>query len=165
MLSRLKRPGYWIVLLAILTVYAYRQFQINEAREREEALMRLYQSYGESVLSDLRSRKLLDLQNRFGREGEKKIDLEDIALFIDTLHLDRAGETRWRKLRSSGGEMRLSGELRMEENLSYPIDMIVFRQGDRIVLRGVKVGGRVLKQEREGFPLESGMQISESNGS
>jgi len=163
--DRLKRPGYWIVLLAIITVLAYRQFQINEAKAREEALMKLYRSYGESVLSDLRAHRLLALQNRFGEEGEQRIDLEDIALFIDTLHLDRARHTRWQNLKSSGNNMQLSGELQLDGNLSYPIDMIVIKRGERILLRGVKVGGKELKLDREGFPLESVTPTNESNGS
>jgi len=162
--GRLKRPGYWIVLLAIITVLAYRQFQVNEAKAREEALMQLYRSYGESVLSDLQSRRLLALQNRFGKEGERRLDLEDIALFIDTLHLDRAGEPRWRNLKSSGKNMELSGELQLDGNLSYPIDMIIVREGERILLRGLKVGGKELKLDREGFPLESVTPTTESNG-
>ena len=165
MLRRLKRPGYWIVLLVVITVMAYRQFQVNEAKAREEALVKLYQSYGESILSDLHDRKLLALQHRFGEEGERRIDLEDIALFIETLHLDRSGQTRWRNLKSHGDNLELSGELNLEGNLSYPIDMMIVKRGDRIVLRRMHVGGRELKLDREGFPLESEVPVNESNGS
>ena len=165
MLNRLKRPGYWIVLVAVLTVMAYRQFQVNEAKARKEAVMNLYRTYGESVLSDLRHRHLLALQNRFGEEGERHIDLEEIAFFIDTLHLDRSGQTRWQNLKNSGTNLELSGELRLEGNLSYPIDIMIVKQGERILLRSVKVGGQVLKMVREGFPLESDVPTNESNGS
>ena len=155
MLARLKRPGYWILFLAFITVYSYHLFQKNEALERQKAMERLYHSFGESVLSDFRDRRLLSLQSRFGEKGERNIDLEDIALFIDTLHLDRARKTRWKEMQKVNGQIRLSGKLDVEGNQSYPIDMIVFRQGDKILLRGLKVGGKELKLDGEGFPFEN----------
>ena len=154
MLARLKRPGYWILLLAILTVYSYQRFQSNEVQARKSSVENLYRTFGESVLSDFKGHRLLSLQSRFGEEGERNIDLEQIALFIDTLHLDRARESRWQKVQKVNGKILVSGQLQMDENLSYPIDMIVIRQGGKMLLERVKVGGRVLHPSPESFPQE-----------
>ena len=153
-LERLKRPGYWIVLLAILSIYSYRSFQKNEKKEEHKTLDVLYRTYGETIFSELKNRDLLALQGHFGSVGEKKIDLEEIALFIDTLHLDRVESSRWIDCNRSGKNLRLHGTLKLENNISYPIDMIVIHRGKKILLESMKVADRILKPDRETFPLD-----------
>ncbi len=162
MLERLKRPGYWIVLLAILTVYSYHSFQKNEKKEEHKTLSVLYRSYGETIFDELKNRNLLALQSRFGKEGEKKIDLDDIALFIDTLHLDRAESSRWIDLNRTGKGLILHGALKLDNNLSYPIDMIMIHRGKKILLESMKVGNHVLKLDRESFPLNIPIELNRS---
>ncbi|WP_457606567.1 hypothetical protein [Nitratifractor sp.] len=165
MLERLKRPGYWIVMLAILTVFSFQRFTHNEKEAQKESLLQIYRAYGESLISDLQARRLLELQKRFGSEGERKIDLEDIALFIDTLHLEQGGEIHWKSAKGSEENLTLSGELKMDENLSYPVDMMIVRRGKEVLLRGVKVGEKTLRLDREGFPFsepERGGEVNDS---
>jgi len=153
MLARLKRPGYWILFLALITVYFYHRFQVEEKLQQREALLNLYRSYGQSVLSDLRGKNFLALQNRFGEEGEKKIDLEKIALFIDTLHMEGEGKVQWDLIRGEEGNLTLSGKLTREGNVSYPIDLFLVKRGKKILLRKMKVGNRELAPEHQSFPL------------
>ncbi|WP_292660971.1 hypothetical protein [Nitratifractor sp.] len=171
MLERLKRPGYWIVLLAIVTVYSYHAFQKNEKKVEKKSLLSIYRAYGDTVLSELKNRDLLALQSQFGAEGGQKIDLEDIALFIDTLHLDRLHSPRWRDVNRSGNNLVFQGSLRLENNDSYPIDMIMIHRGGKILLESMKVGSRILKMDRDSFPLNLPIESSadakllEGNGS
>jgi len=171
MLERLKRPGYWIVLLAIVTVYSYHSFQKNEKKAERKSLLSLYRTYGETILSELKNRDLLALQSQFGAKGGKKIDLEDIALFIDTLHLDRLESPIWRDVNRSGKKLVFQGSLRLENNESYPIDMIMIHQDGKILLESMKVGTRVLKVDRDSFPLNlpivtsQSAELPEENGS
>ncbi|WP_457603413.1 hypothetical protein [Nitratifractor sp.] len=162
MRERLKRPGYWIVLLAIVTVYSYRSFQKNEKKEEQKTLNVLYRSFGETIFGELKNRDLLALQSHFGKEGEKKIDLEDIALFIDTLHLDRAESSQWIDLNRTRGGLTLHGTFKLDNNLSYPIDMIMIHRGKKILLESMKVGNHVLKLDRESFPLNTPIELNQS---
>ncbi len=155
MLARLKRPGYWILFLALISVYFYHRFQVEEKLQQREALLNLYRSYGQSVLSDLREKNFLALQNRFGEEGEKRIDLEKIALFIDTLHMEGEGNVQWDLIRGEDGNLTLSGKLTKEGNVSYPIDLFLARRGGKIILKQLRVGHRELAPSQPSFPLDT----------
>jgi hypothetical protein len=160
MLKRLRRPGYWIVLLAILTLYFYRQHRHHEELQRIEAERRLYQSYGESFLGQLGEGNLSGCQSCFDREKNATIPLEDIALFVETLHLERPHRVRWKNLSENNDTVTLSGDLTLEGNRSYPIDIMIVRRGNKILMRKVHVGPRTLQLHTEGFPFTT----SEDNG-
>jgi hypothetical protein len=162
MLQRLKRPGYWIVLLALLTIYFYQAYQKREEAERREALFRLYRSYGEEVLGCIREGNLTEIQERFGAGKSGRVSLEDIALFVSTLHLDRSPRARWKEWEEKEGNVTLRGELLLEGNVSYPMDMMVVKRGEEVLLNRLRVGSRTLELRPEGFPFES---RAEENGS
>ena len=162
MFRRLRRPGYWIVLLAILTVYFYRQYRHHEELQRIEAMKRLYQSYGESFLGRLGEGNFTGCQSCFDREGNASIALEYIALFVETLHLDRPHNVRWKNLSESNGTVTLSGELSLEGNESYPIDIMVVRRGDKVLMRRVHIGTKTLQLHTEGFPFTTPHESNET---
>ena len=155
MLARLKRPGYWILLLVLITVYFYHRFQVQERMQRREARLNLYRSYGQSLLSDLQGKNLLALQKRFGEEGAKRIDLEKIALYLDTLHMEGSGSVRWDVVRGEEGNISLSGRLTQDGNVSYPIDLFLARRGGTIILKKLRVGHWELAPSRPTFPLDT----------
>ncbi|ADV46014.1 hypothetical protein [Nitratifractor salsuginis] len=158
MLRRLRRPGYWIVLLAILAVYFYRQYLHQEELQRLEAKKRLYQSYGERFLGQLGEGNFTGCQSCFDREGNASIALEDIALFVETLHLDRPHTLRWKNLNENNDTVTLSGELTLDGNGSYPIDIMVVRRGKKILMRKVHVGPKTLQLHHEGFPFTTSQE-------
>jgi len=139
-------------ILIFLTIYSYRQFKLNEAREHQEALMRIYQSYGESLLNDFKKRELLALQSRF--RDSKGIDLEEIALFIDTLHLDRASKTKWRHLKIDSSNIEVRGDLNLDNNVDYPIDIFLVKRDNKILLKSIKIDKYELKVTKKSFPLK-----------
>jgi hypothetical protein len=153
--QRLKRPGYWIVLLALLTVYFYHAYQKREEVQRREAMLRLFQTYGEEVLGSIREGNLTDLQRHFrsGRDG--RVSLEDIALFVSTLHLDRNPRARWESWEEREGNVTLHGKVLLEDNASYPMDMMVIKRGDQVLLNRLRVGPRTLELRPEGFPFDA----------
>lgn len=153
MLRRLRRPGYWIVLLAILAAYFYRQHLHQEELQRIEAKKRLYQSYGERFVGQLSEGNFTGCQSCFDREGNASIALEDIALFVDTLHLDRPHTLHWRDLKENNGTVTLSGEMILDGNASYPIDVIVVKRGEKLLMRRLRVGPKTLQLHPEGFPF------------
>jgi hypothetical protein len=154
MLRRLRRPGYWIILLIVLTVYFYRAYQVRE-QQRREALFRLYRSYGEEVLGSLRERNLTALQRRFPSGENGRISLEDIAMFVTTLHLDKSPGCRWKDWEENEGNVTLHGDLILEGNLSYPLDMMMVKRGNELLLNRLRVGPRTLELHRKEFPFTS----------
>jgi hypothetical protein len=160
MLQRLKRPGYWILLLGFLTVYFYQQYQKSEAAREREALFRLYRAYGEEVLCCMGEGNLTDLQAHFPVDRKKRISLEDIAMFVTTLHLDRNPHARWESWEEKEGNVTLHGTLLLEDNTSYPIDMMIVRQKEKVLLHRLRVGSRTLELKPRTFPFDR-----EGNGS
>ena len=156
MLSRLKRPGYRILLLAIVSIYFYHLYQKHEEERHRQALLNLYRTYGEKVLGEIREGNLSGVQQYFAPGEEGRISLEEIALFVTTLHLDRSHEARWRELKEGEeGSISMTGDLLLEGNISYPLDMMVVRRGKRILLKRLHVGPRTLELQTEGFPFRS----------
>ncbi len=155
MLRRLRRPGYWIVLFALLSVYFYRQHLQREAAQRLAAKIELYHTYGETVLQGLSEGNFSGIQQHFTRGNKGGISLEDIALFVTTLHLDRSPKAQWREWKKKGGEVTMKGQLTLEGNLSYPVDMMVVRRGNKILLKKLHVGPKTLQLRPEGFPFRS----------
>jgi len=160
MLRRLRRPGYWIVLFALLSVYFYHLYQKKEEERHRQALLNLYRTYGEEVLGEMHEGNLSGVQRYFASGEEGRISLEDIALFVSTLHLDQNHKIRWSDVQEGEGNITMQGSLILEGNMSYPMDMMVVRQGDRILLRRLHVGSRTLELHPEGFPFRS---VSERN--
>lgn len=155
MLRRLRRPGYWIVLLALLTVYFYQQYQKREAEQRREARFRLYQSYGASILGELGEGNLTKIHKRLLSAGEGEIALEDIAMFVSTLHLERSPRARWKAWEENEENVTLHGELVLDENGSYPMDMMIVKKGDKVLLHRLRVGPKILELKKEGFPFNT----------
>jgi len=158
MVQRLKRPGYWIVLLAVLTVYFYQAYQKREEAARREALFRLYRSYGEEVLGSIREGNLTGLQERFRMGKEGRVSLEDIALFVSTLHLDRNPRARWRGWEEKEGNITLHGRVLLEGNVSYPMDLMVVKRGEEVLLNRLRVGSHTLELRPEGFPFDTAVE-------
>ena len=153
MFRRLRRPGYWIVFFALLSVYFYRQYRHHEAQQRQAAKMQLYRTYGETVLKGLEEGNFTGIQQHFASGREGQISLEDIALFVTTLHLDRSHETQWKELNEGEGKVTMRGNLILEGNVSYPMDMMVVRRGNKILLKKLHVGPQTLELHSEGFPF------------
>ena len=154
MLSRLRRPGYWILLLVGLTVYFYHAYQKREEAQRLEARFRLYQSYGDALMGAIGEGNLSALQARFGRKKGRELSLEEAALFVTTMHLDRASSVAWKEWKEAEGNVTLHGELQLEGNLSYPMDLMLVRRGEgELLLDRLRVGSRSLELRPEGFPI------------
>jgi hypothetical protein len=153
MFRRLRRPGYWIVLFALLSVYFYRQYRHHEGQQRQAAKIRLYRTYGERVLQGLKEGNFTGIQQHFASGREGRISLEDIALFVTTLHLDRGHEARWKELKEGEGKVMMRGDLILEGNVSYPMDMMVVRRGNKILLKKLHVGPQTLQLHPEAFPF------------
>jgi len=145
-------------ILIFITIYSYREFKLNEAREHQKALMRIYQSYGESLLNDFKKRELLALQSRF--RDSQGIDLEEIALFIDTLHLDRVSKSKWKRLKISGSNIEFRGHLKLDDNSNYPIDIFLVKRDNKILLKSIKIDKYELKDTKESFPLKCNCMLS-----
>jgi hypothetical protein len=154
MLRRLKRPGYIAVALIVLTIYFYGQYKKIELKRHREAILNTYKSYGEDILGNIKSRDLTTLQNRFEIDHKKSITLEDIATFISTFHLDRIGDARWRRIDNSDGNISMSGDLVVDKNITYPIDMMIVKRGDSLILKKMVINGEVLETKKIDFPLD-----------
>ena len=174
MLRRLRRPGYWIVLLAFLTVYFYQQYRKNEEIQRRETLHALYRDYGAGIFKEMRSGELSRIQDAFLQGGKGKLSLEDVALFVETFHLDKSPGVVWKEIDENQEGVALHGRILGEGNASYPMDMMLVKQGKKLLLNRLKIGSKVLELKQDSFPFDttasgdeniSGNAFSESNRS
>lgn len=167
MLNRLRRPGYWILLFVGLTFYFYHAYQKREEARRREALFRLYRSYGDAVLGTIGEGNLSAFQSRFGGERSRQPSLEEAALFVTTLHLDRTPRAEWNGWSEQEGNVTLRGKLHLEGNVSYPMDLMLVKRGNgKLVLDRLHVGPKCLELHSEEFPFarEEGRRISKEKG-
>ncbi len=156
MLNRLRRPGYWIVALALLTVYFYHAYQKREERERREALFHLYQSYGTDLIASLGAKEFEKVRSLFAPErGTKRLSLEDIALFVTTAHLEKGHSSQWKSFEENESAATLHGILNLEGNLSYPMDLMLVKRGGKVLLKRFKIGGKTLELRPSMFPLNT----------
>jgi len=141
------------VLLIAVTVFAYHQYRQAEERHRREAMARLYRTYAEEIFDVMKQQKYYDLQNRFVPEARREIALDEIAMFVTVLHLERSRRTRWKSLREQDGNISLGGEVELDDNVSYPMEIMIVRRKGQILLRGMRVGNRTLRMNSPHFPL------------
>jgi hypothetical protein len=138
------------------------QYQKREERLRKEAIFRLYRTYGEEIFGAMRSGDYYSLQSRFVPEARREIALEDIALFVSTLHLEKSSSTRLKEVREKEGNISVVGEVMLEGNISYPVEIIVVRRRGKILLRRLRIGKKILQMNRHPFPLETGAEGKEN---
>lgn len=91
-----------------------------------------------------------------GKEG--RVSLEDIALFVSTLHLDRNPRARWRGWEEKEGNITLHGRVLLEGNVSYPMDLMVVKRGEEVLLNRLRVGSHTLELRPEGFPFDTAVE-------
>ncbi len=151
-LRRLRRPGYWIVALILLSWWAYHLHQEHQRRRHQEALLAAYRAYATDLIGELRRGEFEKVQSRFGERG-RQIDLESIVLFVDTLHLSRTKVTKWSGVEEHNGTLRLRGTIRSEDNATRSIDLFVVRRRNRILLKRLRIDGQILEPETVDFPL------------
>ena len=165
MLDRLKRPGYIAIALIIVVIYFYGQYKKIELKRHQEAILNTYRSYGEDILDSIKAGDFSKLQNSFDIDKNQNITLEDIATFVETLHLDRIGNTKWSKIEAKDGNISLSGDLVIDSKTTYPIDMMIIKRGDRLILKKMIVNGKALQTKKFNFPLDSYFEANDSNNS
>jgi hypothetical protein len=163
MLARLKRPGYIAIALIVITIYFYGQYKKMEIKRHKEAIINTYKSYGEDILSSLKSKDLSKLQSSFETDNKKSITLEDIATFVATLHLDKIGDARWNKIEARDGNISMSGDLLVDQGITYPIDMMIVKRKDKLILKKMIVNGKALQTKRIDFPLDSWIDSNDTN--
>ncbi len=159
------RLGFWVVLLAIVTLFFYWLHLYRQELIRIEAKKRLYQSYGEHFLGQLGEGNLSGCQSCFDDNGVSVITLEDIALFTDSFHLRHSRLIRWKDFKEEDGDVHLLGVLGVDENKTYPFYMIFNKQEGRVLIRSFRVGKKILQPHQESFPFIIANSFKEDNKS
>ena len=154
-MQRLKRPGYWILLLIALIygIYISDSSAKNEIEKKMDTGLERVSSYADRIFEDLRRRDSYAVQNYFSPSERKKIALEDVALFIDTIDMDENVSAHWNECNISGVNIELSGTAKSEER-SYRVQMILICKGDDVMLRALRVGDTNLSGKNRGFPFD-----------
>jgi hypothetical protein len=165
MLSRLKRPGYIAIALIVVVIYFYGQYKKIELKRHQEAIINSYKSYGEDILDSIKAGDFSKIQSSFEIDKSKNLTLEDIATFIETLHLDRIGDAKWTKIETNSSNISMSGDLVVDRNITYPIDMMIVKRGNKLILKRMIVNGKALQTKRVNFPLNIIEDSNDSNSS
>jgi hypothetical protein len=163
MLKRLRRPGYIAIALIVTTIYFYGQYKKREIKRHKDAILNIYKSYGEDILGSLKENDLSKLQSSFDINDKKSITLEDIATFVATLHLDKVGDAKWNKIEAKDGNISMSGDLLVDNGKTYPIDMMIVKRQDKLILKKMIINGQALQTKKVNFPLDRWFEANSSN--
>ena len=162
MLKRLRRPGYIAIALIVVTIYFYGKYKKMEIKRHHNSTANIYKSYGEDILISLKDGDFSKLQSSFDVDGKKSITLEDIATFVATLHLDRVGSAKWKQIDKNEGNISMSGDLVVDSSTTYPIDMMIVKRGDKLILKNMIINGQVLQTKKVNFPLDRWLDSNSS---
>jgi hypothetical protein len=165
-MERLKRPGYWILLLIALVygIYISDSSPKTEIGKEIDTGLERVSSYADRIFEDLRRRDSYAVQNYFSPSERKKIALEDVALFIDTIDMEENTSAHWSEYNVSGENIELTGTAEGGKK-RYRVQMMLIRRGDKVMLRALRVGDKSLSGKNRGFPFDYIGEWGEKNES
>ena len=159
------KPGYIILILAsIAAIYIPYSIGKQKEQQRKEAIKRIY-SYGDRILHYIKDKDSIKLQNDILLNG-KEVDLEDVALFLDTISLDTIEGSKWEGYSIKENNITIHGKIK--DTISPKrVDMMLIKKGDRLLLKAIHIGNSKLVSTQKEFPLNdrelTALGISELN--
>jgi len=125
-----------LITLSPIAYYGYGRFE--QWRIRRAAFEKLT-SFADRIMDHMRQKNLYELQSSFSPDIVKKLSLEDIAVFITTLEIDKSRDEVWSDSNESDGNVSLSGILRIDDKQSYPLRLMMIKRPEGITLRWIEV--------------------------
>ena len=166
MRERLKKPGYWILfsISILLAFYLYEPSEGKVKKSEENRTVQKIFGFADTVFEALKKRDSYELQRHFSKEERRKIALEDVAFFLDTVEFDRNISAVWNDCNVSDENVSLSGTAK-GDGKNYRVQMMLIHKGDRIVLKAIRVGEKSLSGHNIGFPFECEREESDGDES
>ena len=147
------KSGYIIVFVAIVAA-VFIPYTVGKSRVADEnkTLQKIYK-FGDRVLSYIRDKKSTGLQNEIMLDGHH-IDLEDVALFLETVSIDSTqGSSNWEGYKVKDDNITIFGSVKGDDR-PKKVDMILIKKGDRLLVKSIHIGDKELNSSDKGFPLD-----------
>ena len=147
------KPGYIIVALLIISAVAI-PYAIGKSRvaDNNRTLQKIYK-FGDRVLDYIRDKNSTKLQSEIMVDGHR-IDLEDVALFLETVSIDSTQvSSSWEGYRADDNNITIFGSIKGKSN-SKRVNMMLIKRGDKLLVKAIHIGNSGLNSSDRGFPLD-----------
>ncbi len=149
------KPIYIIISIIIaITIYFtlfHDSSEDEERRKREEVVKELYKM-GDKIIEYIKRANPVEIQNRLFKNN-KGVDLEDIALFIDTASISQDSRCKWDRcdIDINSSAVTLKGHI--DNNIHKKVDIMLIKRGKRVILKAIHIDDNSLTEKSAKFPF------------
>ena len=148
------KPIYIIISIIIaITIYFtlfHDSSEDEERRKREEVVKELYKM-GDKIIEYIKRANPVEIQNRLFKNN-KGVDLEDIALFIDTASISQDSRCKWDRCDINSSAVTLKGHIDNDMN-NKKVDIMLIKRGKRVILKAIHIDNNSLTEKSSNFPF------------
>lgn len=146
------KPGYiivaFLVISAIFIPYAIGQSRVAD---NNKTLQNIYK-FGDRVLNYIKDRNITKLQSEIMLNGHQ-IDLEDVALFLETVSLDSTqASAGWKGYKADDNNITIFGSIKYNDNAKR-VNIMLIKKGNKLLVKAIHIGSSELNSSDRGFPL------------
>jgi len=153
-LRQFLKPIYIIISIIIaITIYFtlfHDSSEDEERRKREEVVKELYKM-GDKIIEYIKRANPVEIQNRLFKNN-KGVDLEDIALFIDTASISQDSRCKWDRCDINSSAVTLKGHIDNDMN-NKNVDIMLIKRGKRVILKAIHIDNNSLTEKSSNFPF------------
>lgn len=148
------KPIYIIISIIIaITIYFtlfHDSSEDEERRKREEVVKELYKM-GDKIIEYIKKANPVEMQNKLFKNN-KGVDLEDIALFIDTASISQDSRCKWDRCDINSSAITLKGHINNDMN-NKNVDIMLIKRGKRVILKAIHIDNNSLTEKSSNFPF------------
>ena len=148
------KPIYIIISIIIaITIYFtlfHDSSEDEERRKREKVVEELYKM-GDKIIEYIKKANPVEIQNKLFKNN-KGVDLEDIALFIDTASISQDSRCKWDRCDINSSAITLKGHINNDMN-NKNVDIMLIKRGKRVILKAIHIDNNSLTEKSSNFPF------------
>jgi len=153
-LRQFLKPIYIIISIIIaITIYFtlfHDSSEDEERRKREKVVEELYKM-GDKIIEYIKKANPVEMQNKLFKNN-KGVDLEDIALFIDTASISQDSRCKWDRCDINSSAITLKGHINNDMN-NKNVDIMLIKRGKRVILKAIHIDNNSLTEKSSNFPF------------
>ena len=139
-----------IIAMTIYLTLFHDSSEDEEKRKREKVVEELYKM-GDKIIEYIKKANPVEIQNRLFKNN-RGVDLEDIALFIDTASISQDSRCKWDRCDINSSAVTLKGHIDNDIN-NKKVDIMLIKRGDRVILKAIHIDNNSLTEKSSNFPF------------